>query len=133
MDGRPGEWCLEASCTLSTICTCISNMNTYFPQKVELYPNSQTIQLWHFLAVLLARPCHMTLRPVVNNFNCQRWFDVGPTPVARQALHAYANVIINMPCNHAFSFKYRVGPTCGLRGPNVVRTGQRLMGTLYNY
>ena len=48
-------------------------------------------QRWHFVGRFVVRRrqmtsarCHFAQRA---NLNANRWFDVGPTPVARQALH----------------------------------------------
>ena len=66
-------------------------------------------------AVLLARRrqmalarCHFAHRA---NLIANRWFDVGPTPVTQQALHAYNFLYMPMAKCQPFSFKYHVGPT----------------------
>ena len=63
-------------------------------------------------AVLLARRRQMTLAQCHfahrANLIANCWFDVGPTPVAQQALHM-------LTLCQPFSFKYRVGPTLARR------------------
>ena len=74
----------------------------------NLDSNHLLCQRWHFVGSFLARRWQMTLVRCHfvhrTDLIANGWFDIGPTPVAQQALHM-------LTLYQPFSFKYHVGPT----------------------